>query len=581
MNTVDSPSGRVPLPLEKALERMKLAGPAPPLEQVLEGVVTNRRLLQDFTRLDESLEAELSNLCWQSSGLLLFVENDVPYAINNNSQLSDQASELLFRSCLECVPGESIKLLELGAGTALFARFLLDAFRDRCKDTGHDFYERLTFYITDRSPSTVRQWAERRLFADHEDHVVIGVCDALDPLRCTPLNGSPVDLSGIRAVFCNYLLDTLPSTVIRRGEQGCEELCVRTHLTDDIARLKHHTRLTPEEIRALVQSPDPADRAKLTSLVSVFEYETAFRRNGRVSEEAEEALAIGAGLDRVLVNHGGLRCLEKCIALLEPAGFVLVNDYGPVQPDQIPGQAVPQRFGRTIALGVNFPLLQHRMAALGCVTVKPDEDDARSIHTRLILKTRFPGVVEAFGQQFGLEEQLAEKLPEQARQHIEAGRQDEAMDCYKRALARHPRDWRLLGELAEFLIRNIADYDAGLAAARAAVRLNPWYSAWLWNTVGDALYAKEEFEEAHEAYLQGLRIDPNDVRTNLNLAYTFCGFGEYREALNAVARGLAADAAGVFRDRLLEKQQNILATLAARSAAEGEWLNRRTTRLRA
>ena len=108
-----------------------------------------------------------------------------------------------------------------------------------------------------------------------------------------------------------------------------------------------------------------------------------------------------------------------------------------------------------------------------------------------------------FGQQFGIEEQISERLPDEARRHIEAGRTEEAMECYKSALARHPRDWRLLGELAEFLIRNLADYEAGLAAARAAVRLNPWYSAWLWNTVGDALYAQDRFDEAHEAYLQG------------------------------------------------------------------------------
>src|SRR5687768_8996225 len=106
----DLATGRVPLPLESALERMKLGGPEPPIEEALARVVTNRRLIQDFTRLDESLETELSNLSWQSSGLLLFVENDVPYAINNNSQLSDHASEVLFRSCLESPAGESIRL---------------------------------------------------------------------------------------------------------------------------------------------------------------------------------------------------------------------------------------------------------------------------------------------------------------------------------------------------------------------------------------------------------------------------------------------------------------------------------------
>jgi tetratricopeptide (TPR) repeat protein len=314
-------------------------------------------------------------------------------------------------------------------------------------------------------------------------------------------------------------------------------------------------------------------------MVTCFEYETAFRRNGHVSPIFEEALAFGVGLDRVLVNHGALQCLDAGHALLEPAGFFLINDYGPVQSDHIPLQSVSQRFGRTTALGVNFPLLQHHITSKGYLVIKPDDDDNRPIHTRLIVKTRLPGLIEAFGQQFGLEEQQAERLPEEARRHLEAGRTDEAMDCYKRALRRHPRDWRLLGEMAEFLIRSVADYEAGLAAARAAVRVNPWYSVWLWNTVGDALYAVNRFDEAHEAYLQGQRIDADDVRTNLNLAYTFCGFGRYREALDAIARGLAADASGTFRERLLEKQQNVLASVSARWADENEWLNRRAARL--
>jgi cytochrome c-type biogenesis protein CcmH/NrfG len=43
----------------------------------------------------------------------------------------------------------------------------------------------------------------------------------------------------------------------------------------------------------------------------------------------------------------------------------------------------------------------------------------------------------------------------------------------------------------------------------------------MWNILGVVLYCLERFDEAHEAYLQAERIDPDDGRTNLNLGYTF------------------------------------------------------------
>lgn len=573
-------AGRAPLPLDQALARMHLDGPQASLASVLNGVTTHRAVLQDFRTLDACLEAELSNVHWQTAGVSLFAENDVPYAINNTSQLSDRASEVLFRNCQEFEPAGRIHLLELGAGTGLFARYLLDAFRQRCEQAGRDYYQRLSFHVTDGSSTTVQQWQERAVFAEHAEHVVLAVCDALQPDSCTPPGAASRPLPAPRAVFCNYILDSLAYTVVRRGPGGPEELQVRTRITEDEARLQRYTRLKADALRELARSPDAAQRARLAPLVPCFEYETSFRPVERALHGLDAALTIGAGQDRVLLNQGALLALDRLVARLEDHGFVMVNDYGPVEADQFAVQAVPQRFGRTIALGLNFPLLQHHLAAGGCQVARPEDDDRRSIHTRLVSRNRLPRTVEAFNTQFGPGEAEFEQLTEAARRHLEAGRQDEAMDCYKRAMARHPRDWRLLGEVAEFLIRSLGNFDAGLATARAAVAINPWYSAWLWNVVGDALYATNAFEEAHEAYLQGQRIDPRDVRTHLNLAYTFAGFGEHRAALDALACGLAHDTTGLFRERLLQKQQEVLLLIGARAESESDWLNRRAARLR-
>jgi tetratricopeptide (TPR) repeat protein len=115
------------------------------------------------------------------------------------------------------------------------------------------------------------------------------------------------------------------------------------------------------------------------------------------------------------------------------------------------------------------------------------------------------------------------------------------------ALAMQPRDWRLLGEIAEFLIRQVADYESALKLGRVALERNPWSSVWLWNVLGDALFSLDRYGEAHEAYLRAQAIDGADARTHLNLAYTHAQAGSHAEALDAIARGLASDRAGALR----------------------------------
>jgi predicted Zn-dependent protease len=111
--------------------------------------------------------------------------------------------------------------------------------------------------------------------------------------------------------------------------------------------------------------------------------------------------------------------------------------------------------------------------------------------------------------------------------------------------------------------------------------MNPWYSVWLWNLLGDALYALNKFSEAHEIYLKAERLAPGDVRTALNLGYTYWELGSPAEALQALGRGLAEDGSGQFRERLLDKQAQILAGLSQRFAREQEWLARRAARMAA
>ena len=113
--------------------------------------------------------------------------------------------------------------------------YFLDSFRAICEREHQDYYDRLTYVVTDGSQATIEHWRERDVFAAHPGRVVMQVCDAarLFPDRATP----------VQAIFCNYILDVLPTAIVRRGAGGTvEQLCLRTHLNDDPGLLKLYVR---------------------------------------------------------------------------------------------------------------------------------------------------------------------------------------------------------------------------------------------------------------------------------------------------------------------------------------------------
>ena len=559
---------------------MKLtsAGPAAP-QQALERVRVRSAVLQEFQPLTACLEWELSALHWERAGLLPFVEDDVPYLVNNSGRLSEHAAALLFASLVETPGSGPIHVLELGAGTGLFARYFLDTFSAICRQEQHDFHERLVYHVTDQSPSTVAQWLERGQFAAHPQ-ARPGCRNAL-----APRGGEESTAEPFRAVFCNYILDVLPATVLRRTAEGAvEELRIRTHLTEDRALLAQYTALDPEEIRAHAAAADPERKALLVPLLSLLEFECAFLPGSAgvttAPALAAEALEGAASLERVTVNAGAIASLEAALGCLDAAGFILVNDYGPVKSEQVAGHSYSQRFGPTSALGLNFPLLERYFTARGCSVLKTEDDETRGVHARLFMPNPRPGTAAAFHNRFGpTGSGFLDGPALEARQHIGAGRKDEALELYRLALSRSPRDWHLLGEIAEYVGLQLHDFDAGQELVRAAIEQNPWYSPWLWNVLGDILFMKKDYAGAHEAYLQAQRLHPQDTRTNLNLAYTFMEFGDYARALDALASAFAADVRGAYRPRLLEKQQQVLNALSARWLGEQERLAQRAARM--
>ena len=104
--------------------------------------------------------------------------------------------------------------------------------------------------------------------------------------------------------------------------------------------------------------------------------------------------------------------------------------------------------------------------------------------------------------------------------------------------------------------------------AKAALALNPTCSAELWNALGDALFELGRTEEARSAYEKALAVNAADVRARYNLAWVQTRLKDYPAALARIAEALALDKTGEYRERLLQKQQEVLALLTRRHQQE-------------
>lgn len=551
---------RIPLPLATALEEIGVAGVPVPATETIQRVTAWKQLLQDYRPVAESLEWQLARLFWNRDGVLPFADGSVPYLVNNNGRLSADAAAVLFANCVESCPADGpIRLLELGAGSGLFARYFLDEFRDLCRRNGRDFYDRLTFLVTDGSARTVEQWKERGIFEEHAAHVAARTMDAAGAEAVGPL----------RAAFCNYVLDVLPMAFLRKTAEGWERLSVRTWITDEAAVLRQYTTLTVDEICSRAASGEPQALQELLPLFPLLECETEFLPAG---EEEFPALAeVGAecGGGSFAYNYGAIRCLESLERVLEGCGFVLINDYGPAQPGGPEGHRPGQRFGPAVAAVVNLPLMEEYFLRRSLESWKPEGDDDRRLHARLLTRGGLPLTRAAFESRFAAETlDEEEALAGQARQQAGAGLLPEALACYRAAIERNPRNWQVIGEAAEFVTTGLRDPASGLELARAAIQLNPWYSSYLWNVLGDCLQALKRAREAHECYLQACRIHPADAKTQLRLADSWLEMGDPARSLGAVASGLANDSDAMLRHVFLQRQQQAIDALARRWNAE-------------
>lgn len=580
---------------------LTLPPPAKSAADLLAGSRAERFVIEDFRPLAQSIEWELGRLFYQERGSVAFQTTEhVPFEINNDGTLSRHAAEVLFASLesdervsSECSRprGTPIFALEVGPGTGLFAKFLLDAFRDLCRERNKDYYDRLCFVLADSSHKMLADIDQARILGPHRDRCRFLHADAR--AIAPAIAAEQPDVGALSAVFLNYVLDSLPAAVLRFEGSVVEELRVRTCLARGF-NLRNCCGLTPKVIAQRAASDDAALRRTLIDLYPYFRLEydyfpirdvrfplLEFARRAAEQNEPDgrdvqveacagassASICVGesTGVNgpetstrEVLHSYGAIECLRGCLGLLRKDGFILINDYAQSAARDLRWMPVHQKYSGATSIGLNFVLVEEFFRASGDCWIGP-ATDREGIYARLLGRELRRPAIERFRERFDKAAHDWLQAPvERARQLRKLGQDDIALCAYQEGLARQPGNWQLMGEAARYLMFATRDFASGLQLAATALSLNHARSADLWDTLGDAYLGMEMNDSAAAAYQRALAIDATDVRARLGLAHVCTSRGEFVAALRAIADALVFDRMGNYREMLMQKQVQVM-----------------------
>jgi tetratricopeptide (TPR) repeat protein len=332
------------------------------------------------------------------------------------------------------------------------------------------------------------------------------------------------------------------------------------HLRSYLARgadLGQYTSLSVGELAAKASSAEASERAELVDLYPLlsiaFDYLPVDLRDIPHSGMLESfGTRNGTPL---LHSFGAIECLERCLELLAPGGYILLNDYAaPAGASSL----THQRFGGSVAISLNLELLDHAFARRpGCCWAQPDGDYAR-LQSRLLGRGVPDEAVQQFREAFSANTLawLAEPA-ERARTAARDGRREAALAAYREAVERQPHNWGVLAEVAGFLTFSLGDYAAGETVARSGLERHPLHSG-LWETLGCCLLGLGRVEEADQALGRALELNPSQISAYFNRTFAQCQRKDYAGALAALARAFVEDRQEVHRGMLLARQAEVL-----------------------
>jgi tetratricopeptide (TPR) repeat protein len=524
-------------------------------------------LLQDSATISTSIPWLRSQRYWANAGVDVFTSGAVPYAVTNNGEQSRKAVEMYLASLRAaeqsgCREATSY-VLELGTGSGLFAKLFLDQLRVASKRD----YERTTYIVADYSTGLLEDTRKTGVFAAHEDRVRRVHLPTRD-WRAALATALPEAVGAIRAIHGNYLLDSLPFTILSCFEDRLFELRIRTRLRKELLKPGMSPPSTTDALEMESWVADVLESVEWpdTALEFEAEYVPVERASLPLSELIPDATLDGTDSTpgasvQVLHGYGAIEFLGEALGALRADGYFVAVDYDVQGPRIDPIEF--QTYGSSVSAGVNFSqLVAFARARTDCEVGVPPEDPTE-LQARCFARQGVPTeIIQLFETIYSKE--TAERIEAPYRAALEraqSGQFEAARGKFAEACCLQPANWSLLLKIAQFLADMLHEHGSALEVVQRALLLNH-LAPELWNILGDCHYNLGDMAAAERAYREAVRLSPRDANGFANLAYVFLKRGEVAEALRMIGEALALDDHGVLRAELLTKQTEALTARA-------------------
>ena len=306
---------------------------SPGAGDILAGGAGRGVALEEFGPIWNSARLRLGRASWGTSGLEPFLTHAVPYTGTSSGRLSEDAVRVFLASAGQ---RDDYRVLELGAGSGVFAKLFLDHLRNLAPDV----YDRTTYVVTDASQTMLAAQDAHALLDPHTARVERYVLDATCDIPPT---------GDFDAVLGTYVLDSLPFDLlaVKDGRVWRKEACtaVEGSVCDD-----------PGGLIAALRDDDPAALAEWQWIAPHLALQTRHTEVNRAELSFGNSLPTDTGAETMPYVHcyGALACIEASLRALRPGGVAIFSDYGHLAPLPRYEFLEFQTYGNSVAVGVNF-----------------------------------------------------------------------------------------------------------------------------------------------------------------------------------------------------------------------------------
>ncbi len=250
----------------------------------------------------------------------------------------------LFIDNLKLQETDKINVLEVGAGYGEFARNFITAMRDISQREDLPYYDKLTYYLSDFSQRTIDELkASNRLKTEEEaGKLRYAIYDTLDNATLRVVNREAIPKFNL--ILANYLLDQFHIRVFVRSHGKYYEKYIALH--DDQKRIDKYLAGKPERkwIKR-IRKRHQFREVDLTDEIPALHLELL-----------RSCFRFGSQASAVSYPYEALHVLENWLALLAPAGIIVVSDFNCASKSGYDALE-PCYYGNSLAEGVNFKFL--------------------------------------------------------------------------------------------------------------------------------------------------------------------------------------------------------------------------------